>query len=116
MARPAPAKLLDLLSPTTAKYALAWRKRCRDNAARNNRRLKPGDTIRFATPLRFADGSEGQTFRVRTMEDLAAMASALDRLEPNPSTRPPVAVARALWVWPAGLALIAALALGLVRR
>lgn len=61
----APAKLLDLLSPTTAEYALAWRKRCRDNAARNNRRLKPGDTIRFTAPLRFADGSEGQTFRVR---------------------------------------------------
>lgn len=61
----APAKLLDLLSPTTAKYALAWRKRCRNNAARNNRRLKPGDVIRFTAPLRFADGSEGQTFRVR---------------------------------------------------
>lgn len=60
----APAKLLDLLSPTTAEYALAWRKRCRDHSARKNRRLKPGDTIRLTTALRFSDGAELQTFRV----------------------------------------------------
>ncbi|TRW94276.1 hypothetical protein FNJ84_19750 [Paracoccus sp. M683] len=60
----APAKLLDLLSPTSAEYALAWRQRCRDHAARTNRRLKPGDVIRLTIPLRFSDGAELQTFRV----------------------------------------------------
>ena len=61
----APAKLLDMLSPTTHEYALDWRKRCRSHAARTGRRLKPGDVIRFTEPLRFSDGSEGQTFRVK---------------------------------------------------
>ncbi len=60
----APAKLLDLLSPTSAEYALAWRQRCRDHAARSNRRLKAGDVIRLTTALRFSDGAELQTFRV----------------------------------------------------
>ena len=60
----APAKLLDLLSPTSAEYALDWRQRCRDHAARNSRRMKPGDVICLATPLRFSDGAELQTFRV----------------------------------------------------
>lgn len=60
----APAKLLDLLSPTTHEYALDWRQRCRSHAARTGRRLKAGDVIRFPEPLRFSDGSEGQTFRV----------------------------------------------------
>ena len=61
----APAKLLDLLSPTSAEYALAWRQRCRDHAARNKRRLKGGDVIRLTTALRFSDGAELQTFRVK---------------------------------------------------
>lgn len=30
----APAMILDLLSPTTHPYALAWRARCRDHAVR----------------------------------------------------------------------------------
>lgn len=60
----APVKLLDLLSPTSAEFALAWRQRCRDHAARNSRRLKAGDVIRLTTALRFSDGAELQTFRV----------------------------------------------------
>lgn len=50
----APAKLLDLLSPTTAEYALDWRQRCRDHAARQSRTLKTGEVIRLAQPLRFS--------------------------------------------------------------
>ena len=61
----APAKLLDLLSPTTQVHALDWRQRCRAHSARTGRRLKAGDLIRFAEPLRFSDGSEGRTFRVK---------------------------------------------------
>ena len=60
----APAKLLDLLSPTSAEFALDWRMRCRAHAARSGRRLKSGDVIRLATPLRFSDGAELQTFRI----------------------------------------------------
>ena len=61
----APAKLLDLLSPTTHVHALDWRQRCRAHSARTGRRLRAGDVIRFAEALRFSDGSEGRTFRVK---------------------------------------------------
>ena len=35
------------------------------NTRWTGRRLKPGDVIRFAEPLRFSDGTEGCTFRVK---------------------------------------------------
>lgn len=60
----APAKLLDMLSPTTSAYALEWRQRCRDHAARQSRSLKEGDVIALDEPLRFTDGAERRTFRV----------------------------------------------------
>lgn len=71
------------------------------------------DAVDLPTLRRIAEASGGETFRVRNTADLQAMAAALDRLEPNPSARPPVAEARPLWVWPAAFALILALALGL---
>lgn len=61
----APEKLLSLLSETVNDHATDWRQRCRDHAAREKRPLKPGDVIRFAEPLRFSDGTEGCTFRVK---------------------------------------------------
>ncbi|WP_299359875.1 VWA domain-containing protein [uncultured Paracoccus sp.] len=64
------------------------------------------DAVDVATLRAIADASGGQTFRVRSTRDLQAMAEALDRLEPNPSSRPPVAVARALWPGPAAAALL----------
>ncbi|MBV0892112.1 VWA domain-containing protein [Paracoccus sp. Z118] len=73
------------------------------------------DAVDVATLREIASASGGETFRVRSTGDLQAMAEALDRLEPNPSTRPPVAVARALWPWPAGAALLL-LGLALWRR
>lgn len=59
-----PDRILDLLSPTTNEYALAWRAQCRArNAARVTRpKVKAGDTIRLAASLSFGDGYEGDTF------------------------------------------------------
>ena len=58
-----PAKILDLLDPTTHEYALDWRKRCRANLARRARKLpKGGDVIIFANDIRFTDGSVGRRF------------------------------------------------------
>lgn len=59
-----------------------------------------------------AEASGGQSWRVRSMEDLAAMAADLDRLEPNPATRPPVIVPRPLWPWPAAAAFLLCLLAG----
>ncbi len=73
------------------------------------------DAVDLATLRAIAEASGGETFRVRSLEDLEAMAAALDRLEPNPSSRPPVARAHGMWIWPAGLALALLLILGRMR-
>jgi len=67
------------------------------------------DAVDIATLRAIAAASGGRTWRVRDMDDLTAMAAELDRLEPNPSARPPLIEQRPLWTWPAA----AALALGL---
>lgn len=67
------------------------------------------DAVDIATLTEIAATSGGETWRVRDMADLEAMAAELDRLEPNPSGRPPLIDDRPLWMWPAA----AALALGL---
>lgn len=45
----APAKILDLLTPTEHEYATAWRAACREQIAKNERcaALKPGDAVYF---------------------------------------------------------------------
>ena len=53
-----------------------------------------------------AEAGGGTNFRVRTMEDLVAMAASLDALEPNASSRPPMRYRQSLWPWPAALALV----------
>ncbi|MGQ0563888.1 MAG: VWA domain-containing protein [Gemmobacter sp.] len=73
------------------------------------------DAVDIVALRGIADAAGGQTFRVRGMADLQAMAAELDRLEPNPSSRPPVAQPRALWLWPAVAALVLALAAGTGR-
>ena len=70
------------------------------------------EAVDTATLSAIAEASDGRAYRVRGTEDLIAMAADLDRIEPNPSGRPPVLVARPLWPWPAALALGAALGLG----
>lgn len=58
-----------------------------------------------ATLKAMAEMSGGETFRVRTMEDLEAMAAALDRLESTERAGVPAEIYRALWIWPAIAAL-----------
>lgn len=69
------------------------------------------DAVDIATLRAIAETSGGQTWRVRDMDDLVAMAAELDRLEPNPSDRPPRIEKHPLWMWPAALGLALALAL-----
>ena len=71
------------------------------------------DAVDAALLRDIAEASGGRSWRVRSMDDLSAMAEELDRLEPNPSRRPPVVVPRPLWPWPAAVALVLAFALGL---
>lgn len=68
------------------------------------------DAVDIVTLRAIAESAGGQTFRVRNLADLAAMAATLDELEPNPSGRPPVAEAQSLWAWPAALGLAFVLA------
>lgn len=53
-----PAKILNKLSPTKEEYAIQWRAKCREVAARkaNKRKLKPGSVITLETPVTFSDG------------------------------------------------------------
>lgn len=50
--------------------------------------------------------SGGETFRVRTTDDLVAVTEALDRLEATDSDGLAAAVYREYWPWPAGLAVV----------
>lgn len=79
---------------------------------------RPGarDAVDTATLRAIAEGAGGTSYRVHGMDDLVAMAADLDRLEPNPSARAPVILPQPVWVWPALLALIAALCIGVNRR
>jgi Ca-activated chloride channel family protein len=73
------------------------------------------DAVDAATLRAVAEAGGGTSFRVRTMDDLEAMAATLDRLEPNPMDRPPVRAWQPLWTWPAAAAAAFA-ALSAVRR
>lgn len=64
-----PASILDELTATDREYALAWRTRCRKNAARRKLERakpmpKPGQTIIFDEALTFTDGSVRDRFTV----------------------------------------------------
>ena len=61
-----------------------------------------------------AELSGGETFRVRTTDDLIAVIDALDRLEATDGDGLAAEVFHAFWVWPAGLAML--LCLGLAWR
>lgn len=74
------------------------------------------DAVDAATLRAVAEAGSGESFRVRTTADLTAMAATLDRLEPNPSTRPPLRTWRPLWHWPAAGALVLLVAIAMRRR
>ena len=58
----------------------------------------------------------GPVGAVDDVDERLDAAEDLDRLEPNPSRRPPVVVPRPLWPWPAALSLLCAAALLATRR
>ena len=60
----APLKLINMLSPTTAEWAIKWREKCLKNAALKSRKLVDGDIIEFPEPLSFTDGKTASKFRV----------------------------------------------------
>lgn len=73
----APAKVLDLLTPTDHEHALAWRKQCRASSDHKQRAstalrgLRDGDTITLRKALRFSDGQTRDTFTVALWPDRA---------------------------------------------
>ena len=67
-----------------------------------------------ATLRAIAEISGGESFRVRTTDDLIAVGAALDRLESTDSDGLAAEVFHAYWVWPAGLAVL--LVMGLAWR
>lgn len=77
---------------------------------------EPGENgvVDAATLRAISDLSGGTSFRVRTTEDLQAVAEALDKLEATDSDGLAAEVFREFWIWPAGLA--ALLCLGLAWR
>ena len=58
-----------------------------------------------ATLRAIAEMSGGETFRVRTTEDLDAVTRAIDALEATDRAGVPAEIYRALWIWPAMAAL-----------
>ncbi|MBP2150936.1 VWA domain-containing protein [Xanthobacter flavus] len=66
------------------------------------------DAVDVAGLRATAAAGGGESFRVRTLDDLVDVAATLDRLEPNPMRRPPVLYWRSLWMWPAAAALVLA--------
>ncbi|SEL71747.1 Ca-activated chloride channel family protein [Roseivivax marinus] len=64
-----------------------------------------------ATLRAISEISGGESFRVRTMDDLVAVGEALDRLEATDADGLAAEVWTALWLWPAAAAAMLALAL-----
>ena len=60
-----PDSILDLLTEPTNDYDREWRERCRANneLKRRQPKLKPGDTVELAKPIRFSDGVSTTTLK-----------------------------------------------------
>lgn len=74
------------------------------------------DVVDVETLREMAEISGGKAFRVKTTDDLNAVADSIDQLEGGRAQAPPVPLRRDLWPWPAALALLCACALLAVRR
>jgi hypothetical protein len=61
-----PARILDLLTPTTNQWALEWRAACRARLERSlkTRMPKVGTRVRFAAPVSFKNGLSEREFTV----------------------------------------------------
>ncbi|QDC09876.1 VWA domain-containing protein [Oceanicola sp. D3] len=90
-------------------HTIAMGPKALDEAEEGERGVVDAATLRAVASL-----SGGETFRVRTTEDLVAVGEALDRLEATAGDGLSAEVWREFWVWPAGLALM--LCLGLAWR
>ncbi len=71
----------------------------------------PRDAVDAETLRAVAELSGGTAFRVRTTDDLAAVARSIDAMEASQAGAPIVELHRELWIYPAALALLAALAM-----
>lgn len=74
------------------------------------------DVVDTETLRDIADLTGGRMFRVKTTDDLIAMAEAIDALEGGRAKAPPVPLRKDLWPWPAALAFLAAAGLLASRR
>jgi Ca-activated chloride channel family protein len=74
------------------------------------------DPVDFVALKELAEIGGGEAFRVRTTEDLADAAQAIERLVAGLSPAPPTIVRRELWAWPATVAFLAALGIVGLRR
>ena len=74
------------------------------------------DVVDTETLRQMAEISGGRAFRVRTTDDLIAVADAIDTLEGGRAKAPPVPLRRDLWPWPASLAFACAALLLASRR
>ncbi|MGE0212721.1 MAG: VWA domain-containing protein [Parvibaculaceae bacterium] len=74
------------------------------------------DAVDVAGLRAIANESGGTAFRVRSMADLEAVGEAIDALEPGVSATAAREIHQDLWIWPAGLAFLAALTMVCVPR
>ncbi|GJD33488.1 Ca-activated chloride channel family protein [Methylobacterium aerolatum] len=69
------------------------------------------DVVDTETLRAMAETSGGRFFRVKTTDDLVAVANAIDSLVGGQADAPPLPLRRDLWIWPGALALAFAVAL-----
>ena len=74
------------------------------------------DVVDTETLREIADLTGGRMFRVKTTDDLVAMANAIDAIEGGRAQAPPVPLRKDLWPWPAALAFLTAAGLLASRR
>lgn len=77
---------------------------------------KTRDAVDTKTLREVAEWSGGESFRVKNMSDLSAVADALDALEPSPTLQPPLEIYHEYWMVPAAGALVLAVVIAFMRR